>query len=84
MLCNITAFIFPYLVLAFGVLLVFLSIPRYKQKIVEPLQKQNFLPVIKLKKNQRELIVGTGPRTETLVIGIILIFTGFMLIIYAR
>ena len=73
-------FIFPYLVTALGIFTIAIAFPKIRAKTIGRLQEQGFVPILKLKKSESEIIDGAGPDISLFFIGIIVTIFGIILI----
>jgi len=73
--------IFPYLIIASGGFVIALVVPAVHKQTIARLQQKNILPVLKLKPEKQELLVGAGRKLSLVLVGISLILLGIILII---
>lgn len=72
--------LFPYFVIAFGIFVFLLGIPKFRGFVIAPLQEKGWLPEKKLKPKNRELISGAGENLSLMFAGTIIILIGIVLL----
>jgi hypothetical protein len=70
--------IVPYILMAAGTLVFLLGLPGFRRQTVGRLQAQNFLPIINLKKKDREILLTAGPDLSLMITGAVIFVLGIL------
>lgn len=73
----------PYFLLATGAGFVLISFPKIRHYTINRLQSADYLPKIKLKPKDQELIAGAGPNLSLFIVGAALIGLGILELVYS-
>jgi len=74
--------IFPYLIVAVGIFLIYISKRQKREKIIGPLQDKGIVPKIKYNPKKHDIMAGSGPNLGLFIVGIVLILFGLFLLFF--